>query len=99
LGAVACVEFVEVAYPSFGLTNLLDDKNARLPEGIEATYPLAQQQQLVDAALAMATNLRQAGHHAQPGGYAAGRLRHRPGCALLPGDGSASAEQGRRRKL
>jgi hypothetical protein len=67
LGAVACVEFVEVAYPSFGLTNLLDDKNARLPEGIEATYPLAQQQQLVDAALAMATNLRQAGHHAQPG--------------------------------
>jgi len=55
-----------VAYPSFGLTSLLDDQHARLPEGIEATYPVAQQPQLLDAALATATILRHAGHHAQP---------------------------------
>jgi len=71
----------QVAYPSFGLTSLLDDENARLPEGIEATYPVAQQRQLVDAALAMATILRQAGHHAQSdldtplADYVATRLR------------------------
>ena len=55
-----------VAYPSFGLTSLLDDEHAQLPEGIEATYPLARQAQLLEAALATAAILRHAGHHARP---------------------------------
>jgi hypothetical protein len=53
-----------VAYPAFGLTGLLDDADAALPPGIEATYPSPDRAGVLDAALATATLLYQAGHHA-----------------------------------
>lgn len=54
-----------VAYPVFGLTSLLDDANANLPAGIEATYPTPDHAGVLSAALATATLLHQAGQHAQ----------------------------------
>jgi hypothetical protein len=55
-----------VAYPAFGLTSLLDDADAVLPAGIEATYPSPDRAGVLTAALATATLLHQAGHHAGP---------------------------------
>ncbi|GIH16949.1 hypothetical protein [Rugosimonospora africana] len=55
-----------VPYPEFGLTSLLDDADAQLPPDIEATYPSPDPAGVLSAALATATLLYRAGHHAQP---------------------------------
>jgi len=55
-----------VDYPSFGLTSLLDAPDAGLPEGIEATYPVAEREPVLAVALALAALLHLAGEHAEP---------------------------------
>ena len=55
-----------VDYPVFGLTSLLDAAEAGLPDGIETTYPSADDSAVLVAALATATLLAAAGRHADP---------------------------------
>jgi hypothetical protein len=71
----------DVEYPSFGLASLLDAPDAGLPEGIEATYPVADRESVLEVALALAAMLHLAGEHAEPGtdtplrGYVTALLR------------------------
>jgi len=53
-----------VAYPSFGLTSLLDDASATLPAGIETTYPIVDRTSILVAARSLAGVLANAGRHA-----------------------------------
>lgn len=55
-----------VAYPVFGLASLLDHAEARLPDGIEATYPTVDPSGVLVAALATVGLLKAAGHHVDP---------------------------------
>ena len=55
-----------VDYPVFGLTSLLDAAEAGLPDGIEATYPPADDSAVLVAAVATASLLAAAGRHADP---------------------------------
>ncbi|GAA0955748.1 hypothetical protein [Virgisporangium aurantiacum] len=54
-----------VPYPAFGLTSLLDEPGPSLPPGIHATYAVPEYESVKAAALATATLLAQAAHHAQ----------------------------------
>jgi hypothetical protein len=56
-----------VPFPAFGLTSLLDEPEPSLPPGISATYAVPEFPSVLAAALATATLLAEAAHHAQPG--------------------------------
>jgi hypothetical protein len=56
-----------VEYPDFGLTSLLDAKDAPLPPGIEATYPVIDSASVASAAKALTRLLLTAGDLAEPG--------------------------------
>ena len=70
-----------VAYPSFGLTSLLDSPGAVLPARIESAYPTPVYASVRAVCRAAAELLREAGQHAHPGldtalrGYLVGRLQ------------------------
>jgi hypothetical protein len=55
-----------VPYPGFGLTSLLDDPSATVPDGITATYPGPVLADIHSAALALADLLEPTGDHAEP---------------------------------
>lgn len=55
-----------VAYPIFGLASLLDHAEVKLPDDIEATYPIADPASALVAALATVRLLKAAGHHVDP---------------------------------
>ena len=56
-----------VTYPAFGLTSLLDDPAARVPDGLAGTYAVPERASVLAAALAAAELLRAAASHAQQG--------------------------------
>ena len=55
-----------VAYPTFGLTSLLDEASASLPPGVDQTYAVPLFPSVRDAALVLAELLGVAARHADP---------------------------------